>query len=139
MVSTASVASTIFDGLEDERLDIIREARSYVSTACRTFIEKYDEAVADKENFDAAAEADFLRLMCIKKAWRFVDQVRDEFSTCSDFDIQGRENAAVFIKRYQEKIVIRPVIQEELRDIDGYKQPFPTREDVALWDKTRSF
>ena len=131
MGSAASVATTIFDGLEDERLDNVREARGYVSTTCRAFIKTHDDAKEDEDDLDLAAEADSQRLKCVKAAWRFVEFARSEFASCSDFDVQGRENVAAFIKGYQQKICIRPIIQEDLRDVAGYSQKFPTRDDVV--------
>ena len=58
MGTAASAASTIFDGLEDERLDNIREARKYVNNACKAFIRSHDRAKADEDDLDLAAEAD---------------------------------------------------------------------------------
>ena len=131
MASIASIASTIFDGLEDERLDNIREARQYVNDACKAFIRCHDRAKADEDDLALAADADEQRLRCVKAAWRFVAFVRNELPACTDFDVQGRENVAAFIKGYEQKINIRPIIQEDLRDADGYNQKFPSRNDVV--------
>ena len=131
MGTAASTASTIFDGLEDERLDNIREARQYVNDACKTFIRCHDRAKADEDDLALAADADEQRLRCVKAAWRFVAFARNELPACTDFDVQGRENVAAFIKGYEQKINIRPIIQEDLRDADGYNQKFRSRNNVV--------
>ena len=131
MGTAASTASTIFDSLKDERLDNIREARKYVNTSCKTFIRSYDQAKADEDDLDLAAEADENRLKCVKAAWLFVEFARNELPACTDFDVQRRENVATFIKGYEQKINIRPILQDDLRNADGYNKKFPSRDGVV--------
>ena len=68
--SGVSVATSIFDGATDPRLEILREAQKIVVTACKKFLKAHARAMEDLDNFGEASLADAYRLEGVQKAWR---------------------------------------------------------------------
>ena len=136
-MSSASVASTIFDGATDQRLTTVRELQQEISKCVRRFMHKHDEALKDDDDIDGVQMADDFRLECVNKAWKFIEEAMKEFCTHSDFDVQARSRIAFFIDGHQKKFATRPVIHPGMRGVVGYDRPFPKYEDVVAAHATR--
>ena len=128
--SAASLVSTIFDGVRNDGMDVIRAAQKQLSATIKKFKKAHDNA---KETKDADDEecADDERRRAVKMAWLLIEEMHRMFPSDSNMDVYAKECVKRYVAKHKGEMDDRPLLTEEIRTDARFNDPFPTADDVT--------